>query len=88
MADDSVISSGTPSFGGNSHRHSAPMAEKPNPDKPLMIADRPRMQTRTNRVVTENSLDTTANRFKINVLAGAASCTRVARSLSDPGCVG
>ncbi len=69
LAEESVINNGTPSFGGNSHRHSAPMAENPNPDKPLMMAESPRMPTRASRVVSEYSFETTASTFKINTLA-------------------
>ena len=51
-AAESDIKSGTPSFGGNSHKHRAPMAEKPNPDRPLIMADSPRMITRASRVIS------------------------------------
>src|SRR5579863_1148890 len=45
LAVDSDMSSGTPSVGGRSHKQSAPMAEKPKPDSPLISADAASMAT-------------------------------------------
>ena len=50
LAVDRVISSGTPSFGGSSARQSAPTAENPNPDSPLIRPEKPRI---TRMVISE-----------------------------------
>src|SRR5579859_2100853 len=51
LAADKVISSGTPSLGGRKIRQSAPIAENPKPDSPLISADAARIATSRAMVV-------------------------------------
>jgi hypothetical protein len=43
LAVDKLISRGTPRVGGMYHRLSAPIAENPNPERPLIRPERARM---------------------------------------------
>src|SRR5258706_6101915 len=65
FAADSVISSGTPSFGGRTIRHSAPTAEKPKPERPLISAEAARITTNKAIVVgVSPSMNSTATLSK------------------------
>jgi len=46
---DKPISSGTPSFGERNRRQNDPIAENPNPDKPLIKPETPRTRPKTTR---------------------------------------
>src|SRR6266566_745500 len=73
LAAERLISKGTPSFGGNSHRHRAPMAENPNPDSPLISAEAPRIQASARTVASENSPAMTENgKAQTQTLSSAA----------------